>query len=80
MEHSANPIEPIHQFQITELVPLFNVGGNWLQRREYRSVADDLEALEAVTTADIRSVLKKFPLSACSTIAVGPLEKVAQPK
>ena len=21
---------------------LFNVGGNWLQRREYRTVADDL--------------------------------------
>ncbi len=26
---------------------LFNVGGNWLQRREYRTVADDLEALGA---------------------------------
>jgi predicted Zn-dependent peptidase len=59
---------------------LFNVGGNWLQRREYRTVADDLEELERVTTGDIRAVLKKFPLSACSTIAVGPLEKVLQPK
>ena len=28
---------------------LFNVGGNWLQRREYRSVADDLASLDAVT-------------------------------
>ena len=58
---------------------LFNVGGNWLQRREYRTVADDLEALERVTVDDIRAVLKKYPLSACSTIAVGPLEKVARP-
>ena len=55
---------------------LFNVGGNWLQRREYRTVADDLEALERVTVDDIRAVLKKYPLSACSTIAVGPLERV----
>ena len=28
---------------------------------------------------DIRAVLKKYPLSACSTITVGPLEKVKQP-
>lgn len=58
---------------------LFNVGGNWLQRREYRTVADDLEELERVTIDDIRAVLKKYPLSACSTITVGPLEKVKQP-
>jgi predicted Zn-dependent peptidase len=58
---------------------LFNVGGNWLQRREYRAVADDLEALERVTVADIRAVLEKYPLSASSTITVGPLEKVNRP-
>jgi predicted Zn-dependent peptidase len=58
---------------------LFNVGGNWLQRREYRTVADDLEELERVTVADVRAVLQKYPLSACSTITVGPLEKVKQP-
>ena len=27
MEHSTNPIEPIHQFQITNLIPLGNWGG-----------------------------------------------------
>lgn len=51
---------------------LFNVGGNWLQRREYRTVATDLEALEKVTVADIAAVLAKYPLSNCTTIAVGP--------
>jgi predicted Zn-dependent peptidase len=55
---------------------LFNVGGNWLQRREYRTVADDLKSLDDVTVADIRAVLKKYPLSACSTITVGPLKDV----
>jgi predicted Zn-dependent peptidase len=58
---------------------LFNVGGNWLQRREYRTIADDLEALERVSVDDIHAVLNKYPLTACSTITVGPLEKVSQP-
>ena len=58
---------------------LFNVGGNWLQRREYRTVADDVEALERVSVDDIRAVLANYPLSACSTITVGPLEKVSRP-
>lgn len=59
---------------------LFNVGGNWLQRREYRTVADDLKSLGAVTVAEITQVMKKYPLTAASTIAVGPQEKVREPK
>jgi predicted Zn-dependent peptidase len=58
---------------------LFNVGGNWLQRREYRTVADDIDALDRVSTADIRRVLKEYPLTEYSTVTVGPLEKVRQP-
>ena len=53
---------------------LFNVGGNWLQRREYRSVADDLKALEQVSLADIHGVLHDYPLSKKTTVTVGPLE------
>jgi predicted Zn-dependent peptidase len=53
---------------------LFNVGGNWLQRREYRSVADDLKALEQVSLADIHGVLRDYPLSKKTTVTVGPLE------
>ncbi len=55
---------------------LFNVGGNWLQRREYRSLTDDLESVDSVTVADIMSVLEKFPLSKHATVTVGPLESV----
>jgi predicted Zn-dependent peptidase len=53
---------------------LFNVGGNWLQRREYRSVADDLKALEHVSLADICMVLDDYPLSKHTTVTIGPLE------
>ena len=58
---------------------LFNVGGNWLQRREYHTIADDIEAIDRVTPADIRRVLEKFPLTAYSTITVGPLARVNGP-
>jgi predicted Zn-dependent peptidase len=54
---------------------LFNVGGNWLQRREYRSVADDLQALEAVQLADVHQALKDFPLTKQTTVTIGPLEE-----
>jgi len=59
---------------------LFNVGGNWLQRREYRAVADDLKALDAVTTDDLHAVLRKFPLSRHTTITVGLRKDVRPPE
>lgn len=57
---------------------LFNVGGNWLQRREYRSLSDDLAAVEAVAVADVMAVLAKYPLSKHATVAVGPLESIGE--
>ncbi len=59
---------------------LFNVGANWIHRREYRSVKDDLAAVDAVTTDQIAAVLRQFPLSQSTTVAVGPSEGVAEPK
>lgn len=58
---------------------LFTVGGNWLQRKEYRSVQHDLEAVDAVTLADISAVLARYPLSIANTLAVGPLKEMAIP-
>lgn len=59
---------------------LFNVGGNWLQRREYRTVADDLKSLDEVTVAAVREVLEKYPFSKASTITVGPRKDVKEPR
>jgi predicted Zn-dependent peptidase len=56
---------------------LFNVGGNWMQRREYRSVADDLATVDAVTLDDIHAVLAKYPLSRATTVTIGPLAELA---
>jgi predicted Zn-dependent peptidase len=52
---------------------LFNVGGNWMQRREYRSVADDLATLDGVTLDDVHAVLAKYPLTRATTATIGPL-------
>jgi predicted Zn-dependent peptidase len=59
---------------------LFNLGSSWTSRHEYRSVKDDLNAVDAVTLEQIRAVLAKYPLTQSTTVAVGPLKKVKQPK
>jgi predicted Zn-dependent peptidase len=58
---------------------LFNVGGNWLQRREYRAVADDLRALDDVSVQDLQALLRKLPLSRYTTITVGPRNDIRPP-
>jgi predicted Zn-dependent peptidase len=55
---------------------LFVVGGNWAQRREYRAVADDLAAVDAVTLTDVHRIAERYPLSGMTTVTVGPLEEV----
>lgn len=52
---------------------LFAVGGNWLQRGEYRSVRDDLEIVDKLALSDIHDVLEKYPLTGGTLVTVGPL-------
>ncbi len=59
---------------------LFNVGANWVHRHEYRSVKDDLAAVDAITPAGIAAVLKQYPLTNSTTVTVGPASDVSQPK
>jgi predicted Zn-dependent peptidase len=58
---------------------LFTVGGNWIQRHEYRTVKSDLEAVDAVTKDQIQAVLARYPLSVNTTLAIGPAEKLTAP-
>lgn len=58
---------------------LFNVGGNWMQRSEYRSVADDLAAVDAVTLDDVHRVLAQYPITRNTTVTIGPLKDWEQP-
>lgn len=52
---------------------LNSLGSNWLFRGEYRSVADDLATLRAITLDDIEQLLGAFPLMQTTTVGVGPL-------
>jgi predicted Zn-dependent peptidase len=56
---------------------LDSLGDNWVYRGEYQSVADDLNLYRAVTTADIREYLQRYPLGQTTTVAVGPLASLA---
>ena len=53
---------------------LGGLGHNWLFRREYRSIADDVNIVQNLRLADIRELLDRYPLSQMTTIGVGPLE------
>ena len=54
---------------------LFNVGGNWMQRKEYRSVTADLNSVDQVTLEDIHRVLASYPFTASTTVTIGPLDE-----
>ncbi|OYW17491.1 MAG: hypothetical protein B7Z55_12420 [Planctomycetales bacterium 12-60-4] len=52
---------------------LSTLGHDWLIRREYRSVDDDLKLLNSLTLADLRRLLDQYPLVGTTTVGVGPL-------
>jgi predicted Zn-dependent peptidase len=51
---------------------LFNVGADWVQRREYRSIRDDLASVAAIRVDDLAAVLAKYPLDEGTTVTIGP--------
>lgn len=50
---------------------LFAVGGEWVERRRYVSVREDLDEVAGVTCDDVAAVLARFPLTRCATVTVG---------
>lgn len=51
---------------------LASLGFHWTYRREYQSVATELEAFGRVSLADIRRVLDQWPLLPMTVVSVGP--------
>jgi predicted Zn-dependent peptidase len=51
---------------------LFSVGGNWIARREYRTVAETVKSYQDVTIEEIAEVLRRYPLTEKTTVSVGP--------
>ena len=53
---------------------LSSLGGNWLYRGEYSSVADDLETIREINGRQMKLLLERYPLNVNTTVGVGPLE------
>jgi predicted Zn-dependent peptidase len=52
------------------------IGSHWTYQGEYRSVDDELRAYEAVTLADVRKVLERYPLPQVTILTLGPLAEL----
>ena len=58
---------------------LGSIGFNWMYRRRYISIDEELNSFSRVTLDDVRRVLKDWPLWPMTTISVGPSTAVEQP-
>jgi predicted Zn-dependent peptidase len=56
------------------------VGGNWVQWGEYLTVQEELAAIDAITLDEVNTIAKNYPLTASTTVTIGPREKVAAPE
>jgi len=54
---------------------MLGVGRDWIYLNEYRTLDDELAAVDAVNHAAIRELLDRYPLRDWMTVALGPLEK-----
>jgi predicted Zn-dependent peptidase len=52
------------------------LGSNWVYRRDYRTIAEELRAVQSVTQSDIHELLAQYPLGQTTTVGVGPLESI----
>ena len=55
---------------------LFNVGGGWLMRGDYRPLREDLDRLDAVTLDDLARVASEHPLHESAIVTVGPRDDI----
>jgi predicted Zn-dependent peptidase len=53
---------------------MFSLGANWIQRREYRTVKDIVDAYQRVTRDDVAALLQRYPLTENATVVVGPVD------
>ncbi len=59
---------------------LFAVGNDWLYRREYCPMEMDLQLVADVSVEQVAAVLDKYPLTRPTTVTIGPLVEVGQPR
>jgi predicted Zn-dependent peptidase len=55
---------------------MLGIGRDWTYLHEYRTLDDELEAIDAVDAKAIRELLDRYPITNLTTVALGPLEKL----
>ena len=55
------------------LVPL---GYGWVYRKEYRSLAEEIEAIRGVNNDDIEALLAAHPLTQATVLGLGPANEI----
>lgn len=55
---------------------MLDIGRDWTYLAEYRTLDDELEAIDAVDATAIRVLLDHYPLTNLTTVALGPLDKL----
>jgi predicted Zn-dependent peptidase len=55
---------------------MLGIGHDWTYLGQYRTLDDELAAIDAVTLKSIREMLDRYPLDQLTTVALGPLESV----
>ena len=51
---------------------MFNVGGDWVYRREYRSLEEDIDLVASIRLEQIAGVLQRYSLLEGTTLTIGP--------
>jgi predicted Zn-dependent peptidase len=58
---------------------LMSLGFHWTYRREHLAVERELELFAAVTRADLRRILDRWPLLPMTLVSVGPTTDIHPP-
>ena len=60
--------------EVEHLAKRYLIGGH--KELQYKTIREGVEAYRKVTLQDIAAVLKKYPLTENTTVAVGPLTEL----
>ena len=55
---------------------MLGIGRDWTYLGQYRTLDEELAAIDAVNLDSVRELLKKYPLNNLTTVALGSLEKL----
>ena len=51
---------------------MFGVAGDWVYRREYRSLETDLDLIARITLDEVAEVLRRYSLVEGTGLSIGP--------